>query len=329
MITFLSSVKSNLQLVATASICKILGDFGKIISLYLKDETECVVLKPTRSEDFWLNIKCETLKKRISEVLNVTNNRTNLLNITFCPDLDCLFDVYFDGFRVDLTDKPWKLLTTSRSRHMVSERFGVPDIAMGFGQKFVIVSYRRPVKRIKTFDNFTQVAELKSRISDKFKCMSIGIESMVTDFIAEHGSHYIDEYTLGNTVFQVLVYLPVFYDKFYKCVVNNCSESDTALLLSPLYTEYQGRVTSVGSDAVEKWVDTNLQVESKLGHTYISLYGLKNRPELWNEIVALMDKQSVVGLRLNVVSAFIDEPVKRKWFTEVLDNHMKLRELNL
>lgn len=133
----------------------------------------------------------------------MTKNHTNLLNITFCPDLDCLFDVYFDGFQVDLTDKPWKLLTTSRSRHMVSERFGVPDMAMGFGQKFVIVSYRRPVKRIKTFDNFTQVAELKPTISDKFKCMSIGIESMVTDFITEHGSHYIDEYTLGDTIFQV------------------------------------------------------------------------------------------------------------------------------
>ncbi|XP_027838014.2 torso-like protein [Aphis gossypii] len=266
---------------------------------------------------------------RYAEVLNVTKNHTNLLNITFCPDLDCLFDVYFDGFQVDLADKPWKLLTTSRSRHMISERFGVPDIAMGFGQKFVIVSYKRPVKRIKTFDNFTQLAELKSSISEKFKCMSIGIESMVTDFITEHGSHYIDEYTLGDTVFQVLVYLPVFYNKFYKCVLNNCSESDTALLLSPVYTEYQGQVLSVGSDAVEKWVDTNLQVESKHGHTYVSLYALKNRPELCNEIVALMDDQSVVGLHLKTMSTFIPEPVKRKWFTEVLDNHVKLREVNL
>lgn len=136
-------------------------------------------------------------------MLNVTKNHTNLLNITFCPDLDCLFDVYFNGFEVDLSDKPWKLLTTSRSRHMISERFGVPDIAMGFGQKFVIVSYRRPVKRIKTYDNFTQIAELKSSMAEKLKCLSIGIESMVTDFITDFGSHYIDEYIIGDTVFQV------------------------------------------------------------------------------------------------------------------------------
>lgn len=147
--------------------------------------------------------------------------------------------------------------------------------------------------------------------------------------ITRYYSRYNDNHMTRLFRVQVLVYLPVFYNKFYKCVLNNCSESDTELLLSPQYTEYQGQVLSVGSNAVEKWVDTNLQVESKLGHTYISLYALKNRPELCNEIVALMDEQSVVGLHLKVVSTFLAEPVKRKWFTEVLDNHVKLREVNL
>ncbi|VVC24571.1 Hypothetical protein CINCED_3A009444 [Cinara cedri] len=267
---------------------------------------------------------------RFTEILNVTKNHTNLLNITFCPDLDCLFDVYFDGFQVEFADKPWKLLTTSRSLHMISDRFGLPDMAMGFGQKFVIVSYRRPLKRIKTYDNFTQIAELKSTLVEKIKCISIGIESMVTDFIAEYGSHYIDEYTIGDTVFQVLVYLPVFYDMFYKCVLNNCSESDTALYLSPVYTEYQGQVTSIGSkDIMEKWIETNLQMETSQGDKYVSLYALKNRPDLCRELATHMDGQSVVGLHLKVVSTFFADPVKRTWFAEVLDNHVKLREVNL
>lgn len=128
---------------------------------------------------------------------------------------------------------------------------------------------------------------------------------------------------------QVLVYLPVFYNKFYKCMQNNCSESDTVMFLSPLYTEYQGQVMSIGSkDTVERWVDINLQVECKLG-LYVSLYALKNRPELCNKISTLMDDQSVIGLHLKIISAFLDDPVKRKWFTEVLDNHVKLREVNL
>lgn len=86
---------------------------------------------------------------------------------------------------------------------MITERFGLPEMAVGFGQKFVIVSYRRPVKRFKTYDNFTQLAELKPTLANKLKCVSIGIESMVIDFITEYGSHYIDEYTIGDTVFQV------------------------------------------------------------------------------------------------------------------------------
>lgn len=146
---------------------------------------------------------CELKSIFFSEVLNVTKRHTNSLNITFCPDVECLFDVYFEGFQVDLADKPWKLLTTSRSQLFVSERFGIPDFAMGFGQKFVIMTFRRPVKRIKAFNNFTQIVELKPIVADKFKCMSIGVESMVIDFITEHGSHYIDEYTVGDTVFQV------------------------------------------------------------------------------------------------------------------------------
>lgn len=141
-----------------------------------------------------------------SEVFNVTKNHTDLLNITFCPDSDCLFDVYFDDFQVDFIDKPWKLLTiTSSNKHIISERFGIPDIAMGYGQKFVVVTYRRQVKRIKAFENFTQLAKLKPTISDKLKCMSIGIEPMVTDFIIEYGSHFIDEYTLGDIVYQVCI----------------------------------------------------------------------------------------------------------------------------
>lgn len=138
-----------------------------------------------------------------SEVFNLSESHSNLLNLTFCPDLDCLFNVYFDGFHVELSDAPWKLLTTSRQSHFISERFGVPEMAMELGQKFVIVSYKRSVKRIKMIGNLTQLAELNPTMVEKLKCTSIGIESMVTDFITEFGSHYIDEYTVGDSVFQV------------------------------------------------------------------------------------------------------------------------------
>lgn len=59
------------------------------------------------------------------------------------------------------------------------------------------------MKRFKTCDNFTQTAQLKSTVAEKLKCMTVGIESMVIDFVTEYGSHYIDEYVLGDTIFQV------------------------------------------------------------------------------------------------------------------------------
>lgn len=128
-----------------------------------------------------------------------------------------------------------------------------------------------------------------------------------------------------------MVYLPVFYNKFYShCVLNNCSDADTVLYLSPVYTEYQGQVLSIGSEeTVEIWADSNLQIKSKIGDWYVSLYALKNRQDLCNEIMALMNDQSVIGLHLKVISSFLNDTVKRKWFTEVLDNHVKLREVNL
>lgn len=86
---------------------------------------------------------------------------------------------------------------------------------------------------------------------------------------------------------------------------------------------------SIGSDeTVEKWVDSNLQTESKLGW-YTSLYTLKRKPDLKNEVTAIMNNQTVVGLHLKVISSFFNDTVKKKWFTEVLDNHVKLREVNL
>lgn len=161
-----------------------------------------------------------------SEVFNLTKNHTNLFNLTFCPDLDCLFNVYFDGFQVELSDTPWKLLTTSRQSHFISERFGVPEMAMALGQKFVIVSYKRPVKRVKMVGNLTQLAELKPTIIEKLKCTSIGIESMVTDFITEFGSHYIDEYTVGDSVFQVNGYTIIHFS--FKIITNMYCNIDLA-----------------------------------------------------------------------------------------------------
>lgn len=130
---------------------------------------------------------------------------------------------------------------------------------------------------------------------------------------------------------QVLVYLPVFYNKFYdKCVLNNCSDMDKATFLSTQYTEHQGQVMSIGSrDTVENWANTNLQVQSRLGNSYVSLFALHGKPQLRDELITLMDERSVVGLHLKTTSAFLADPAKREWFSEVMDNHLKLRELNL
>lgn len=131
-------------------------------------------------------------------------------------------------------------------------------------------------------------------------------------------------------VTQVLVYLPVFYNRFYKtCVLNNCSESDMVMFLSPVFTEYQGQVQSVGMRyVVDRWIGSKLQVTTK-SDEYTSLYMLKTQPELCDELDTLMDDQSVIGLRFRVISTLITDLVKRTWFTEIIDNHIKLREFNL
>lgn len=99
-------------------------------------------------------------------------------------------------------------------------------MAMALGQKFVIVSYKRPVKRVKMVGNLTQLAELKPTIIEKLKCTSIGIESMVTDFITEFGSHYIDEYTVGDSVFQVNGYTIIHFSS--KIITNMYCNIDLA-----------------------------------------------------------------------------------------------------
>ncbi|XP_050543472.1 torso-like protein [Daktulosphaira vitifoliae] len=267
---------------------------------------------------------------QITEIVNVTNSNKEV-KLTFCPDLDTLFDSYFNGFQVDLSDKPWKLLTASWSTYTISERFGISDMALAPNYQFVVVSYRRPIKRFKSIQNLTQLVELKPSVSKKLKSISVGIESTVTNFVAEYGSHFVDEYTIGDTVFQVFTYLPTFYNKFQKCIKNNCSDSESSVFLSPVYAEHVGQVMSIGNryDDIEKWADTNLTRNSRLGGTYNSLFAIKSNPELLNEVTNLMDDESVLEIHLKVISSFLNDTVTQKWFTEVLDNHVKLREINL
>lgn len=80
---------------------------------------------------------------------------------------------------------------------------------------------------------------------------------------------------------------------------------------------------------VEKWADTNLSSKSRIGGMYTSLFMMKINPRLFNEIAPLMDDQSVLEMHLKTISIFLNDTVTKKWFAEVLDNHVKLREINL
>lgn len=103
------------------------------------------------------------------------------------------------------------------------------------------------------------------------------------------------------------------------------------MFLSPVYAEHVGQITTIGSryNDIEKWADANLIRNSRLGGTYNSLFALKSNPELLNEMANLMDDESVLEIHLRVISRFLNDTVTQKWFTEVIDNHVKLREINL
>jgi torso-like protein len=134
-------------------------------------------------------------------------------------------------------------------------------------------------------------------------------------------------------VLQVFVYNPPIYksikDRLRTQGVSNLSNVELASFFSPWSAEHIGDIQAASGNAtVEKWAIENLRINFYL-FTYTSLLKLHQNASLLRKLDSLLGNEALLQLNLRLLSPAFKDSIKQQWFHEVIDNYLKLWELNM
>jgi torso-like protein len=134
-------------------------------------------------------------------------------------------------------------------------------------------------------------------------------------------------------VLQVFVYSPPIYrsikDRFQTKGVSDLTDVELAGFFSPWSAEHIGNIqVASGTTTVEEWATENLRVHFYL-FTYTSLLKLHENASLLRKLDGLLGNEALLQLNLRTLSPAFKDSVKKQWFHEVIDNYLKLWEVNM
>lgn len=129
------------------------------------------------------------------------------------------------------------------------------------------------------------------------------------------------------------MYTPHIYrnikDRFRTRGISDLSSMELASYFSPWSAEHIGKIQAAsGNSTVEEWATEHLRINFYL-FTYNSLLKLHENASLLRKLDGLLRNEALLQLNLRTLSPAFKDPVKREWFHEVIDNHLKLWEVNL
>ena len=132
---------------------------------------------------------------------------------------------------------------------------------------------------------------------------------------------------------QVFVYSPPIYrnikERFQTKGVSDLSNAELTSFFSPWSAEHIGNIqVASGNTTVEEWATENLRVHFYL-FTYTSLLKLHENASLLRKLDSLLGNEALLQLNLRTLSPAFKDSVKKQWFHEVIDNYLKLWEVNM
>lgn len=98
---------------------------------------------------------------------------------------------------------------------------------------------------------------------------------------------------------------------------------------SPWYAEHVGKIQSAsGNQTVQNWALQSLRVKFYF-FTFASLLKLHGDTNLLSELNGMLGNEALLKLDLKTLAPAFKDVKKRAWFHEVMDNNLKLWEVNM
>ncbi|KAH8236496.1 hypothetical protein KR026_003695 [Drosophila bipectinata] len=255
-------------------------------------------------------------------------------HMEFCENRRQLFQAYFRDFSIERMDKPWEAFTGGWFPENAAKKLGINTSFIQGDYSYVLVRVVRfrETGRLKSAIPVHQdvVPEVKTQIDQ----LEIGNLTSAMTFMENIGTHYVNSYTTGNSLYQVFVFSRRNYRMIKERIkskgLNALSKLDLYNYFAPWFAEHLGQIRSASGNAtVERWAKRKLQYEYYV-IKYQTLLKIHGNSTLLRSLDQLLGNDAILQLDLKALNpVFREQPKKESWFHEVLDNNMKLWELNM
>ncbi|XP_017486495.1 PREDICTED: torso-like protein isoform X2 [Rhagoletis zephyria] len=255
-------------------------------------------------------------------------------HMEFCDNRRQLYQAYFRDFTVERLDKPWEAFTGGWFADNAAKKLGINTSYIMGEYSYVLVRVVRFREVGKFRGDIPLNQTLENDVRERIGGITAGNVTGAIKFMESCGTHYINSYTTGNSLYQVFVYTRKNYqlirDRIKTKGLNSLSKKELYDFFAPWHAVHLGQIRSASANAtVERWARRKLQYEYYVVK-YVTLLKLHGNGTLLKALDNLLGNDAILQLDLKSLNViFRDVPEKRSWFNEVLDNQMKLWEVNM
>lgn len=128
-------------------------------------------------------------------------------HMEFCDNKRQLFQAYFRDFTIEQLDSPWEAFTGGWHLEIAARKLGISSefIKKDFCYVLVRVSRFRETGRLAREIPANQV--LFEDVSQRIRNVTPGDTTATVQFMNNVGTHYINSYVTGNSLYQVSVFV--------------------------------------------------------------------------------------------------------------------------
>ncbi|XP_026318128.1 torso-like protein [Hyposmocoma kahamanoa] len=264
-----------------------------------------------------------------SEEFSESSYNTMDFNILLCESFEDLLTSYFQDFRIEGADKPWKAFMGDWIMDEIMRAYGIEYDGKPNSCCYVLVKMNKVNRTVKV-GNLTDIA-IKDYVNKAIENLNISDASAVRKFMKSYGTHYIDSYVTGDSIYQVFKYKRSGYNFLRSKLRSNrkAFQDNLRFYFSSYFLKEVGEIRlASGNKTIETWAHQNLR-DSQYLYSRPSLLRLHYNPYLASKLNDLLDNSALISINLKTLKPLFKDKYKAEMYAEIVENDMKLWEINV
>lgn len=128
-------------------------------------------------------------------------------HMEFCDNKRQLFQAYFRDFNVERLDFPWQAFTGGWQDEVTARKLGINSSFLKGDYCYVLVRVSRFRETARLIRPIPSNQLLYDDVSLRIQNITPGDTTNTVQFMNNYGTHYINSYVTGNSLFQVSIML--------------------------------------------------------------------------------------------------------------------------